>query len=233
MSEKRALMLTNETQGDKMARYLKYKMIFLYRIVACCIIITAGGTYVWDNLDDNEKEVVQVCQPEEDITIKVVETEVTADSTTLRTEEIIIVEADTNEPMFMGFGGVPLEYEVQEFVDFKCKELGISPLVVFGMMYHESRYQVDAIGDGGKAFGLLQVQPRWHGERMERLGCDNLLDPYENVMVALDYLGELLDRYDGDITKALTAYNRGHYNGEVSRYAQLVMEEAERIGEEG
>lgn len=64
---------------------------------------------------------------------------------------------------------------------------------------------------------------------MEKLGCTDLLDPHQNVVVGIDYLAESIRRYDGDVAKALVAYNAGHYNGTVTAYAKSVLEKAEEL----
>jgi soluble lytic murein transglycosylase-like protein len=61
---------------------------------------------------------------------------------------------------------------------------------------------------------------------MERLGCTDLLDPYQNVIVGTDFLAEQLIRYGGDMGKALVAYNAGHYKGTIIRYAVRVLAKA-------
>ena len=116
---------------------------------------------------------------------------------------------------------------METYITEKCKSIGISPTIIYSMIHRESNFEPNKIGDGGKSFGLMQVQPRWHSERMERLGCTDLLDPYQNIVVALDYLEELMVRYNYDLAKALTAYNRGHYDGEITEYAISVMANAE------
>lgn len=126
---------------------------------------------------------------------------------------------------------VPLDGEFQIFVIEQAEENGIDPAIIFAMIERESSYRAGVVGDNGNSFGLMQIQPRWHSERMGRLGCHNLLDPYQNVTVGVDFLAELLDRYDGDMGKALTAYNRGHYAGTVSAYAMGVMENSETLKE--
>ena len=130
---------------------------------------------------------------------------------------------------------IPLDADVQNYIVRKCEELEISPSVVFAMIWRESRYQADAIGDNGAALGLLQVWPRWHGERMDKLGVTNLLDPLQNVIVGMDYLAELLDRGNG-LEWAVAAYNKGATGanklttrGIKSEYAASVLAEAERI----
>ena len=124
---------------------------------------------------------------------------------------------------------VPLSKGLQLHIIETAEFYGIDPAIIFAIAYHESTYNPKAIGDNGNSIGLLQVQERWHGARMGRLGADNLLDPYQNVLVGVDFLAELLDRYDGDMAKALVAYNRGHYSGTITYYAKAVMEKAEEL----
>ena len=127
------------------------------------------------------------------------------------------------------FYDVPLGIELQAHIINECGGYEVDPAIVFAMIERESRFKADAVGDSGKSFGLMQIQPRWHEARMERLGVSDLLNPYENVMVGIDFLAEQIDRYDGDVAKALTAYNMGHYPGEITAYAKGVMERSEEL----
>ena len=124
---------------------------------------------------------------------------------------------------------VPLTQELQEHIFAECEKYGIDPAIVIAMCYRESSYNASAVGDNGRSFGLMQIQQRYHEERMERLGVTDLLDPMQNVTVGIDFLAELLDRYNGDVAKALVAYNRGHYAGEITQYALNVVETAEGL----
>jgi soluble lytic murein transglycosylase-like protein len=125
---------------------------------------------------------------------------------------------------------VPLDEELQLHIISEAEEHGIDPAIIVAMAFRESCYTADAIGDNGNSYGLLQIQPRWHYERMQKLGCPDLLDPFQNVTVGVDYLAEMLDWYDCDMGKALTAYNKGHYAGTVTEYALTIMEMAEELG---
>lgn len=125
---------------------------------------------------------------------------------------------------------IPLEEEVQEHIFAVCEEKGIEPEVIFAMIWRESRYDAYAVGDNGRASGLMQIHKRWHSERMERLGVTDLLDPIQNVTVGIDYLDELYRKY-GDISHAIVSYNKGHYAGTITSYAKDVLAEAERLRE--
>lgn len=138
-------------------------------------------------------------------------------------------------PEILEYYDVPLEDELQSFIFGRCERHGIDPAIVFAMIEKESRYRSDAIGDRGNSLGLMQIQPRWHGERMARLGCEDLLDPYQNVEVGIDYLSELVSMGRG-LEWALMAYNGGYSyangfveRGEVSKYAREVLEIAANL----
>lgn len=130
---------------------------------------------------------------------------------------------------------VPLDKDLQNHIMDICEERNIDPRVAFAMIKCESGFRAEATGDSGNSLGLMQIQPRWHYARMEKLGCDNLLDPYQNVTVGLDLFGDLLNHY-GNVEHALMAYNGGgsYANemiaaGQISTYALRVIECAEGL----
>ena len=155
-------------------------------------------------------------------------TETQTEETTEVTQEPIQEEAVETEPPVTLYD-VPLEERLQMFIIEQAEAHNIDPAIIFAMAFHESSYNPLAIGDDGDSLGLLQVQERWHGKRMGRMGVDNLLNPYQNVLVAVDFLAELLDRYNGDMEKALTAYNQGYYGGKVTYYTRAVLKTAEEL----
>ena len=108
------------------------------------------------------------------------------------------------------YTNIPLSARFQKYIDGKCKSYGISTNVVMGCIRTESNFQTQIMGDKGKAYGLMQVQKQWHKARMKKVGATNLLDPYDNVAVGIDYLAELYKIYNGNWHKALMAYNGGH-----------------------
>ena len=121
---------------------------------------------------------------------------------------------------------VPLDDDLQKHIARLCREHGISPEIVLAIIGTESRYSADVIGDNGNSYGLMQINQRWHTDRMARLGVDNLLNPYQNVKVGIDFLAELMDRYDLD--GALQYYNSGSPDG-APEYAYKVIRLSECI----
>lgn len=110
---------------------------------------------------------------------------------------------------------VPLSHELQEHIIKTCekypREIGQVHLeLVLAVIEKESSYNPSEIGDNGNAYGLMQVHPSQHWDRMEHLGVTEteLLDPYKNVLVGIDYLAECLREYR-TVDEALTVYNAG------------------------
>ena len=149
-------------------------------------------------------------------------------------EPVAIVTDELPEPETWD---VPLETDLQLFIADLCETVSVDPELVLAMIEQESQWDAAAVGDNGRSFGLMQVQRWCHKDRMNRLGCDDLLNPYENVVVGIDILSEKLEKY-GDVEKALCAYNAGDagaYNLYFSKgiyandYAKEVMARAEEL----
>ena len=68
----------------------------------------------------------------------------------------------------------------------------------------ESAFHPCAVSSKG-AQGLMQLMP----EVASRLGVKDIFDPKQNVEAGAQYLKELLDKYKGDLSRALAAYNAG------------------------
>lgn len=146
-----------------------------------------------------------------------------------------VMETATEMETKVVFYDIPLDKDLQKHITEICNANDIDPELVFAVIERESQYDPNVIGDSGESFGLMQVQPKWHEDRMNRLGVTDLLDPYQNVLVGIDYLAECVREYK-TIENALTVYNAGangayelyFSKGIVSPYALDVMEIMER-----
>lgn len=160
-------------------------------------------------------------------------TELPAADTRIIQEEPCSLMVDTFYP-------VPLDIELQAHITNECSAYDIDPAIIFAMIDKESDFDSEAVGDGGASFGLMQIKQKWHQERMDRLAVTDLLNPYQNVVVAIDYLGELLNRHDGNMEMALMSYNAGQtgaYKQWFSKgiysngYSQEVLEKSKILTE--
>lgn len=172
----------------------------------------------------------------------VTETLVVSQEDTPETVETIVEPAETIVEGYVDHGcvehvlyDIPLDDELQDYIIETSEERGVDPAIIIAMIQRESQFDIDVIGDRGKAFGLMQIHPRWHSDRMERLGVTDLLDPYQNVTVGIDIMAELLDGGES-VEWALMAYNGGyaHANRHIeadtlSGYATDVLKFAEEL----
>lgn len=143
-------------------------------------------------------------------------------------------KAKAKEPQL--YYDVPLDVEVQDHIFKVCEEYGVKPEIVVAMIDRESKFKASSIGDNGTSYGLMQVRPKYHTPRMKKLNITDLLNPKQNITVAVDYLAECLEK-NGDIEKALIAYNAGQTGAEErffskgiysNAYSQDVLEKAEK-----
>jgi len=88
---------------------------------------------------------------------------------------------------------------------------GLDPDLVLAVVAVESAFRPDAVSAKG-AQGLMQLMPKTAAE----LGVKDAFDPADNLDGGTRYLLFLLTLYDGDLPKALAAYNAGM--GAVSRH---------------
>ena len=122
-----------------------------------------------------------------------------------KTQETVFEEVEQEIKPY----NVPLDADLQAHIIRACEWYHIEPSIVFAVIWKESNFNAAAVGDGGDSVGLMQIQEKWHGDRMARLACDDLTDPYQNVSVGIDILANHLYRYTGDPEMALIAYNAG------------------------
>jgi len=90
----------------------------------------------------------------------------------------------------------------------------IDPAIAFGLVRTESEFKDHATSHVG-AIGLTQLMvptARWFKRGVT---VAELRDSETNLEIGFRYLNELIERYDGDVELALTAYNRG--TGTVDR----------------
>ena len=97
--------------------------------------------------------------------------------------------------------GVPQNYRAK--VDELAARFDLSPSLIEALVWQESRWRHDARSPVG-ARGLAQLMP---GTARD-LGV-NPDDPFANLEGGARYLREQIDRFDGDLEKALAAYNAG------------------------
>ena len=98
-----------------------------------------------------------------------------------------------------------------DIIHEKAAKYDVDPALVAAVIETESRFHPQARSRVG-ARGLMQLMPktgRW-------LGARNLNDPNQNIDAGVKYLKYLQARFNGDLNKAIAAYNAGE--GNVRRY---------------
>ena len=204
----------------------KYRIIYLLSIALWAAILLAALFYGMaiesEPVDEPEVEAV-ADPPKEAVVVQVIPAPtVAAVPASVAEAEAVSMERDPVRE------DIPLSAENQRLLWQACEETGVTYELALAVIWKETDFR-NIKGDDGKSAGYMQVQPQWHGDRMEKYGVTDLMDPYSNFLVGCDYLAELAEK-DRGIEWMLHAYNGGmsYANklakaGKVSQYARTVL----------
>lgn len=199
------------------------KYLIILAIVGAVLIIHMIATTIRGNREEQkmaETKETQVEQVHEGLTVERYKGETKRQqSTETEPDAFGGMSRDWGDGDLDGFKyyEIPDEYAVnggyfpeimQKYTYCLCKQQNVRYELILAVIERESGYRYDCTGDDGKSIGYMQVMQKWHEERMQELGCSDLMNPYQNVRVGIDYLAELIERY-GTIQDALAAYNCG------------------------
>jgi soluble lytic murein transglycosylase-like protein len=81
---------------------------------------------------------------------------------------------------------------------------GVDAALVRAIMHAESWFEPRAVSHAG-AEGLMQLMPA----TQRRFGVRNPFDPVDNISAGVAYLSWLLEEFQGDLDRAIAAYNAG------------------------
>ena len=105
----------------------------------------------------------------------------------------------------------PMTYS--EYVYKYSEENDIDPLLIFAIIKAESNFNSTVVSSSN-AKGLMQLMESTAEEIMEKnlqeeFNKEMLFNPEDNIKIGTAYFAILLERYNGNIPIALTAYNAG------------------------
>lgn len=96
--------------------------------------------------------------------------------------------------------------DIQSMIVRVAKEEGVDPAIMLAIAQQESGFNPNAIGDGGKSFGLFQIYSSAHPD------YKGGTDPEANTRYATRLFKGLLNQNNGSVNRALWAYNAGQGN---------------------
>ena len=237
------------------------KIMFISTIIFYVFLIISVSIFVHNCVAEEQKEepitettiestvpgttiIFELAMPETEPETEVITEEIgiipETESETVAETELLATEvteekaaAPVEDPVL--YFDVPLSKDLQNHIFTLCETYGVDPAIVVAMIERESGFRPAVKGDNRRSYGLMQIQLRYHKERMKKLGVTDLLNPYHNVAVGIDLLGELSDR-GKSLEWVLMAYNGGYgyadrniSAGTISNYAKAVIARSKEL----
>ena len=108
---------------------------------------------------------------------------------------------------------LPLRHE--DIIRQQAREKHLDPALIAAVIYQESKFSPRTSARGAE--GLMQILPRTAEFIAQRSGGtrfvpSDLATPQVNIAYGSWYLRYMIDRYDGNETLAVAAYNAGEHN---------------------
>lgn len=97
-------------------------------------------------------------------------------------------------------------------IDAASKEQSVDAKLLRAVIEQESAFRPCALSPKG-AQGLMQLMPA----TAETFHVADPFDPKENIAAGAKFLKQLLEKYGGDVSKALAAYNAGPNTEDAAR----------------
>jgi soluble lytic murein transglycosylase-like protein len=94
--------------------------------------------------------------------------------------------------------------DLARMIDHAAEENGVNPALVREVARAESAFRPCAVSNKG-AEGLMQLMPA----TQVQFAVGDPFDPEQSLAAGSKLLRQLIDRYHGDLTLALSAYNSG------------------------
>lgn len=116
----------------------------------------------------------------------------------------ILAEVEQANPIKESAKSLMIAGDIPKMIQFAAKRYGVDERLALAIAKAESNFSPEVVSDAG-AVGVMQLMP----ETAQSLGVKNIRDPRENVDGGVRYLKQLLDSFQGDVTKAVAAYNAG------------------------
>lgn len=102
---------------------------------------------------------------------------------------------------------IPIDNGLQEFIYCLSYGYNIDYAFVLALIDQESAFDIDCISET-EDYGLFQINIVNHKSLKEKLGMDDISEPYQNARAGLFMLRKLFEKYD-EPNKVLMAYNMG------------------------
>lgn len=178
-----------------------------------------------------EAKVVEVPTETEQDATEEPESESVEECTTETETELI--EPQTEPYTIFPLTDSMMAADLQAWTYAHCTEVGVDPYIVMAICERESCCISNIMGDGGRAYGMMQIHTVWVRDKMAAHGYSDadMLQAVPNITIGVEILQGYIEQGHG-IEWALMAYNGGPSMAgtpATQEYARWVIARADEL----
>ena len=126
-------------------------------------------------------------------------------------EDVEIVNEDCNLDCEM-----KNENQIEDAINISATKYGVDEKLIKSLIKQESNFNPNCVSSAG-AIGLMQIMPN----TIKKFNVEDPYDIYQNIDAGTKHLKGMIERYEGDIVKAVAAYNCGGNSLDKSGFESL------------
>lgn len=161
------------------------------------------------------------------------ESESVEECTTETETELIEPQTETEPYTIFPLTDSMMAADLQAWTYAHCTEVGVDPYIVMAVCERESCCISNIMGDGGRAYGMMQIHTVWVRDKMAAHGYSDadMLMAEPNITIGVEILQGYIEQGHG-IEWALMAYNGGPSmvgTPATQEYARWVIARADEL----
>lgn len=205
-----------------------------FKVVRIIVLLLIIAFIMFYKPVDNSSDIVQ----KETVELPSLQTKLTVltypQTSTNKLNTIPTIYTEPVKVEFVYDENIPLNEQMQYWVNGICQPYGIDPYFIYAIMQKESYYGKNTVSADGKDYGIMQIRQINHGWLSTNFGKQlNFNDDFDNSAAGIYFINRIINKYqEYGPHRVLMVYNMGEKGAQTAwdagvyqtKYSKTVMD---------